>query len=228
MKNMHNADLSNRHLKTAVGEWLERTTGEDIPEELRAYAARRLINPLLSFLYTPAPLIKWRAVTAIGGLVAGLADENMESARVIMRRLMWSLNDESGGIGWGAPESMGEIMTRHLRLAEEFHAMMISYLAPNENYLEHAGLQPGLLWGIGRLVRVRKNLMTAAEKFLPPYLASPDADIRGHAAWAAAGLDAETLRPVLKQLEKDNALFSLYRNHRLERITVGSAACSNL
>lgn len=25
----------------------------------------------------------------------------MDSARIVMRRLMWSLNDESGGIGWG-------------------------------------------------------------------------------------------------------------------------------
>ena len=119
-------------------------------------------------------------------------------------------------------------MARHQRLAEEFHPMMISYLAPNKNYLEHEGLQPGLLWGIGRLARVRKKLMTAAEKFLPPYLASRDMDIRGHAAWAASALDGDTLRPVLKQLEKDNTIFSLYRNHRLEQISVGSAARSTV
>jgi hypothetical protein len=46
----------------------------------------------------------------MGEVMAHLADKDMESARVIMRRLMWSLNDESGGIGWGAPEAMGEIV----------------------------------------------------------------------------------------------------------------------
>jgi len=52
----------------------------------------------------------------------------MESARVIMRRLMWSLNDESGGIGWGAPEAMGEIMARHEQLTKEYSAILGSYI----------------------------------------------------------------------------------------------------
>ena len=43
-------------------------------------------------------------------VVSRLADSDMEAARVIMRRLMWNLNDESGGIGWGSPEAMGEIL----------------------------------------------------------------------------------------------------------------------
>ena len=31
---------------------------------------------------------------------------------------MWTLNDESGGIGWGSPEVMGEILAAHKGLAE--------------------------------------------------------------------------------------------------------------
>jgi len=37
-----------------------------------------------------------------------------------MRRLMWNLNDESGGIGWGNPEAMGEILACHEALANEY------------------------------------------------------------------------------------------------------------
>ena len=55
-------------------------------------------------------LIRWRAVSAMGIVTAALADARMDAARVIMRRMMWQLNDESGGIGWGIPEAMGEIM----------------------------------------------------------------------------------------------------------------------
>ncbi len=211
---------SNRELKKAVGQWLSRDSGEAIPDDLSRQPARRLINPLLSFLCSPEPLIKWRAVTAIGKVIAGLADEDMESARVIMRRLMWSLNDESGGIGWGAPESMGEIMARHRRLADEFHAILISYLAPKGNYLEHEALQPGVLWGLGRLARKRRELAVKAAGFLPPYLASSKADIRGHAAWAAAALDSDILRPVLQKLTNDNQIFYLYRYPRLEKVSV--------
>ena len=49
----------------------------------------------------------------MGAVVANLAEKDMESARVVMRRLMWSLNDESGDIGWSRPEAMGEIIASH-------------------------------------------------------------------------------------------------------------------
>ncbi len=219
---MNACNPSNRQLKILVREWLIGNASEEMPPDLLQQPARRLINPLLSMLYSPEPIEKWRAVTAIGRLVAGLADKDMESARVIMRRLMWSLNDESGGIGWGAPESMGEIMARHQRLAEEFHAILISYLSPDENYLELEALQPGLLWAIGRLARIRPKLMGPTKKFLPPYLASPDTDIRGHAAWAATALDSDILKPVLRSMANDDQVFVLYRDQRLERISIGA------
>lgn len=203
-----------------VRKWLDRKRPEEMPPDLQKQPARRMINPLLSMLYSPEPIVKWRAVTAIGRLVAELADADMESARVIMRRLMWSLNDESGGIGWGAPESMGEIMARHRRLAEAFHAILVSYLSPRENYLELEALQPGLLWAVGRLARVRQKLMARAEIFLPPYLASPDADIRGHAAWAAKALDSSSLQPFLQGMADDQQTFMLYRDQRLEEVMI--------
>ena len=71
----------------------------------------------------------------MGAVVEKLAWEDMEGARVIMRRLMWSLNEESGGIGWGAPEAMAEIMARHLELAREYSHMLISYMDYEGNFL---------------------------------------------------------------------------------------------
>ena len=81
---------------------------------------------LFSFLCHHDQKIKWRAVTAMGMVISNLAEKEMESARVIMRRLMWSLNDESGGIGWGAPEAMAEIIACHQGLAEEYTHILIS------------------------------------------------------------------------------------------------------
>ena len=60
----------------------------------------------------------------MGASLARLADADMEAARIVMRRLLWSLNDESGGIGWGAPESMAEAMCRHQGLALEYAHML--------------------------------------------------------------------------------------------------------
>jgi hypothetical protein len=64
-------------------------------------------------------------------------------------------------------------------------------------------------------------LMAAAAGFLPPYLASPEVDIRGHAVWAAAALEDERLRPIMKELAADDGKFYLYRDLRLEAVSIG-------
>ena len=122
---------------------------------LTALPPRRAVNPLFSFFCSATPLLRWRAISGMGVVVSRLAVTQMESARVVMRRLMWSLNDESGGIGWGAPEALGEITARHALLAGEYAHILVSYICPDGNFLEHPVLQRGLLWGLGRLAHER-------------------------------------------------------------------------
>lgn len=223
---MNNNQPTNRALKRELRSCLGR---DDFVAALHGlserYPGRRLINPLLSFLYDQAALTKWRAVTGVGVVVAHLADHDLEAARVIMRRLMWSLNDESGGIGWGAAESMGEIMARHERLTEEFNAILISYISPGKNNLEHEGLQAGALWGVGRLARADNPATRAMVKhvggLLPPYLGSADPMVRGHAVWAALSLNDQCLRDRLKTLAFDPARVMIYQNEQLTEVVIG-------
>jgi len=184
-------------------------------EELCRLPARQVINPLFSFLYNNDEQIRWRAVTAMGAVVAKLADEDMESARVIMRRLMWNLNDESGGIGWGSPEAMGEILACNETLAKEYARILISYAREGGNFQEHELMQRGVLWGIGRLSQVRPDLVKDAAPYLLPYLESPDANVRGLAAWVMGLLGVEEARSSLKSLTEDGAEVQVYINRRL-------------
>lgn len=164
--------------------------------------AEKAVSHLLSFLYSPDECIKWRAVTAVGIVTAKLADGDMESGRVVMRRLMWNLNDESGGIGWGSPEAMAEIMAMHQRLADEYVHILVSYIREDGNRLENDLLERGVLWGIGRIAQVRPRLLREYASCLVPYLASRDPVHRGHAAWALGFLETgafhDSLRPLLK------------------------------
>ena len=163
---------------------------ENCLEEISEYSERQVINPLLSFLLSSDENIKQHAITAIGFVVKRLADRDIESARVVMRRLILSLTDESGGIGWGAPEAMGEIMARHEKLADEYHKILISYLDPVGNFLEHEPLQKGALWGIGRLAHARPHLAKDANDLLKPFLESQDPEIRKLAADAHKAVSA--------------------------------------
>lgn len=213
-----------RQLKKDVLALLRADPFEPARQALREYPPRRVVNPLIGFFLHSEPRVRWRAITAMGDVVAPLADREMESARIIMRRLMWSLNDESGGIGWGAPEAMGEIMAQSASLASEYGRILLSYIDPRGNYLEHEALQRGVLWGIGRLAHARPGIVAPASARILPYLSSSDAELRGTAAWAIGPVLDSGFCAMLEALRTDETSFFLYRPDRFERVRIGDLA----
>lgn len=222
------AKRSNRVLKDKIFELLRSADFDMALEELYRLPARQVINPLFSFLYSGDPETKWAAVTAMGGVVAKLANKDIEAARVIIRRLMWNLNDESGGIGWGSSEAMGEILACHKRLAEEYISILISYTREDGNYLEHEILQRGVLWGIGRVSQVRPHLVRHAVPFLMPYLESGDATVRALTSWIMGLIGIEEACPVLEHLTKDRSEVQLYLDRKLIKTRVNDLAAEAL
>ena len=193
-------------------------------EAINRYPARQVVNPLFSFILSGDELVKWRAVTAMGAVVADLAINEMESARIVMRRFIWNLNDESGGIGWGSPEAMGEIMARHHGLAAEYAKIIVSYIQPDGNFIEHELLQRGVLWGLGRLAQARPRLVNEAAGFLRPYLESDDPTLRGLAAWTAGAIGDESTTPLLKHLLNDETTVNIFLDGRLVACPVSRLA----
>ena len=202
--------------------------------QLATYPAQDVINALFPALCRTEPHLRWRAVSCMGKSVARLADENLEAARVVMRRFLWSLNDESGGIGWGAPESMAEAMSQHEVLAQEYVHKLISYmredgeeLCQDGNYLEHPLLQRGLLWGVARLSAIRPQILVerGAGPDILPYLQFEDAEIRALACVAAGHLRLEKAEKSLSLLRTDNSLVRLYGEG--EYVTVSVAELAN-
>lgn len=199
---------------------------DTVLSEVRRLPPRQVVSPLIACLCDADDLVKWHAVSALGAVVAELAGEEMEAARNIMRRLMWSLNDESGSVGWGAPEAMAEIMANQEGLAEEFAHILVAYMREDGLYLEFPPLQRGLMWGVGRLAGVRPDLLRkwAAPACLLPYLDSKDPDVRGLAARALGILRAEGAKMRLAALRNDSSPVLLYEQGRVEIRTVGELA----
>ena len=225
---MKNKKISGRALKQEVFKLLQQNDFERGLKAIIKHPARQVVNPLFSFFYNTDELIKWRAVTAMGRVAAELADKDMESARVVIRRLMWNLNDESGGIGWGSPEAMGEIMACHEGLAEEYSCILISYIAESGNFLEHEALQRGAVWGFGRLANARPRLLNSSAHYLIPFLKCTDATKRGFAAWAAGALYPDQTKPLLKQLVDDHTMIHIYLNWQMVERTVSRFAIKAL
>ena len=223
----------NRKIKKEV---IALLAGNDLAharEELEKYDEQGLVNPLFSALCRPEEMLRWHTVTIFGEVLARLADKDMDAARIVMRRYLWSLNDESGGIGWGAPEAMAEAMYHHDRLCDEYLHMLISYMRPDGplehqdgNFLELPELQRGLLWGISRLAEKRAELLV--EKDVVPdllaYLSSNDATVRGLAVQALGLLAADESVAQVQQLLGDNRSLRLYRDGEIRVVTVAELA----
>jgi hypothetical protein len=174
-----------------------------------------IINILFSLLLSHEPLIRWRAITAMGCAVTRLAEEDLESARVVVRRMIWQLNDESGGIGWGCPEAMGEVMARDLRLAAEYAHMLISYVREDANFLEYEPLRAGAVWAIGRVAQERPECMADAISYLLPSLGAKEPALRGMAVWALGQLRAREAISKLIALQDDHAEVEIYEDCRI-------------
>ncbi|MCI5211461.1 MAG: HEAT repeat domain-containing protein, partial [Candidatus Electrothrix sp. ATG2] len=155
--------MGTRAIKQQVLGLLRQEDLSGIETELGQLQEKELVNALFFGICHPDERTRWHAISVMGRTVARLAEQDMEEGRMILRRLLWSLNDESGGIGWGAPESMAEIMCCHSGLADEYIHMLISYMRPDGeeewqdgNFLEHEMLQQGLMWATGRLAQCRR------------------------------------------------------------------------
>ena len=223
--------MSSRAIKKQV---LDLLAGGNLVASRRALAglpAGEVVHALFSAICRENPVVRWHAVTCMGDAVARIAADDLEAARIILRRFLWSLNDESGGIGWGAPEAMAECLCRDERLAGEYAHMLVSYmredgeeLCQDGNFIEHPLLQRGVVWGVGRLAGCRRELLQqlGAGRDLGGYLEAEDPELRGLAALAAGRLREATLRPLLQGLRADTAPLSWYDEGALHQTTVGA------
>lgn len=196
--------------------------------ELLQRPAMGVVNALFPLLYSTDEKTKRHAVQAMGAVFPDIADRDKEAARVIIRRLMWSLNDESGGIGWGSPEAMAEILASHRGMAVEYVHILTSYTREGGNYLEDPVLQRGLLWGIRRLFLVYPDLIRSAPPDILPYLRSQDPVVRGLSSELAGVIGLQDARPDLEGLTRDDTEILLNMDRNEVRVRVRDLALEAL
>lgn len=198
-----------------------------LPPELAGAPAKAVLRALLLGLSAPGEDQRWRAVGLVGLVSARLAaSQGLEAVREVLRRLMWSLNEESGGIGWAAPQAMGEILHQVPALAGEYGKILCSYLTPGPNFLEHPPLLAGAAWALGRLAQADPGVVGqgGGPDLLLPLLAAPQPVVRGCAAWALGVLAAPAATSTLARLAGDQATLRLPWQGALASISVETIA----
>lgn len=217
-----------RSTKKAVREILADPEWQSRLAELDDYRPGDLVPPLLNLRLDRNEAVRWRTVPAFGLTAARLAEASMEKTRVLMRTLMWYMNEESGNLGWGIPHFMGEAMVRNEKIAKEFHKILASYIFCDAecdgNFLDHPELRRDVYWGLARLAARRPEMVTHGERFLVAALEDADPYNRAYAAWTLGLIKAEGARGALEQLAADTAEIRTFRDNEIIDMTVGDMA----
>ncbi len=132
------------------------------------------VQPLL---FDDDDLVRWRAVEAMGLVAAALEVRDPERVRELVRRTLWLMNDESGGLLWLGPQVVAAVLANVTRLCDEFLPIL-------ESFLEEDPFRAGTRWALWRLAAVRPAEIAAIEPGLVASLGDADPLVRGHAALA--------------------------------------------
>jgi hypothetical protein len=142
---------------TTLRQWLANADFSPILEI--AEEKKSILSQLTALTYGEDEIISDHAIKATGLAAHVIAKRDPEYVRNTLLRLFWLLNDESGGIGWRAPELIGEIL-HHCPQFSQFFPLLISLLDLEEE--DAPRFQAGTLWAIGRVAQVEREAMAPA------------------------------------------------------------------
>ena len=185
---------------------------------------RRTLSYLTALTYDHNPALAWAAIHAIGLVAADLADRDPDYVRQHLRRLVWLLNDESGGIGWRAPEALGAIVSARPDCFEDYIPILVSLLDMEAE--DAIRFRAGYLWAIGRLAQACPEPAEQSMPWVLPALDDPDPQVRGLALWCLG-----QFRPLpdlpwgqVQLLAHDPAELTIYTAGRLQPVSVAELA----
>lgn len=184
-----------------------------------ALKEKRVFRILISLAYDKTELICWRAIEAIGKAAGALKKKDPDFVRNIVQRLLWSLSEESGGIGWSAPDMLGEIVINAPDVFPDIPPIILSF-NEEESFL------PGVLRAMGRIAEAGINGLdrSLCRDIIIRSLNDKSPFVRGIAIWAASMLKMMELKDRVSSLLKDDDSFLLYEDHGLKEISVKEMA----
>jgi hypothetical protein len=146
-------------------------------------------------LYDLDEVLRWSAIETVGKLMKKWWDSgNEEKVRIYIRTLFWSLNDESGGIGWSSAQIIAEIIAQIPVLIDPYGSMMIAHC------IDEPPLLKACFWGIGRLDGLIRKAVKVFKNEILEAFSTGDIEVLGTAAWAVGEAGFTLAVPFLEKL----------------------------
>lgn len=183
----------------------------------------RVVSLLVRIAYDKETLVGWRAIKAVGLIAQELVKTDYEYLRNTIRKLRWSLSDESGGIGWSAPELIGEIVCADPRRFAD-----IAPLIADVYTIEEDVFRPGVLYAFSRIAESAPDLVAPFADIIIAALIDKNALVRFYALETigklknVAGLSIA--KDVIGKLKYDDSEVWVYRDNTFVNVRVGDVA----
>lgn len=169
-------------------------------------ADRRFWKALRFSLYDPDDDLVWPAIEGVGRLMRRWWESGREEkVREYVRSLLWSLNDESGGIGWNAPQAIAETIALIPSLLNPYASMMLS------RALDEPPLHDSALWAVGRLGERVTDVLLAFEALALNVFRSSSPRTLGLACWGMGAARLESALPHIRALLERYEPVRIYR-----------------
>ena len=206
--------------KDQLATWLEEGQLDAVVRQ--AEREKRTLSLLSALLYHPDPLVSWRAAEGMGLAAQAVARRSPEYVRGHLRRLFWLLNDESGGIGWRAPEAIGEIIYHCPGLFDDFISPLFFLLDMEAE--DAPRFRTGILYAIGRMGPRVPEVFSAVLRLIMTCLDDAQPQTRGAALWCLRQNSYSGPLSRLPILTADTDRVELYQDGRILLTTVAELA----
>lgn len=176
-------------------------------------AATGVVSALGRLLYDEEELIRWRAAEALGWVAA----HDPYRLEKYVGRILYTMNDDSGSIGWFAPQAMAEILMGDADLAEDVFPIVLGNI-------NRAVFRFGVLWALGRVAPSHAWLTEEYQEEAAACLGVPEAGSRGLAAYALGRMGAGRYVSEIARIAADREEFLFYEAGRLGKVSVAEMA----
>jgi hypothetical protein len=190
---------------------------------------RKVLSLLIRMAYDKETLAGWRAIKAIGRAAQTLIKTDPECLREIARRLLWSLSDESGGIGWAAPEILGEIISADPRRFSDLIPLIAAVYDVEERVFK-----AGVVYALARIAEKAPEQVEGYQKIIISSLVDRDPLVRIYALQLVKRLwNLENLNTIwsesykirvissIQAMTKDNSVAWIYEKNNYLDVIVG-------
>jgi hypothetical protein len=222
--------MASQEIKKIINDALEQNDNDLLVSLVQKH--KRVLSYLIRFAYDKDTVVGWRAIKAIGYASKILVKTDDEFLRVTMRKLLWSLSDESGGIGWAAPEILGEIV----RVDPERFSDIIPLIA-GVYEIEEKVFRPGVMYALASIAEIAPERVACYQKIIVMALVDSDPLVKIYALILAENVwnvsleknlwsreYSDRVRNVINSLKKDRGVAILYQNNGFYDVQVGEIA----